>query len=146
MKVTVRSTLFAVVTVLVCLAQTASAGDWMQTALSGFSGRYFGYEGQTLHTWDFNPDGSFLHTRVVSGSGTNVRNSERGTFQLVGNYVEMRVSKTASAFTTPSVGGRGTLIGGGSDEKAEVQRVPIEFLPGGKGIVLGGIKLGVKTW
>lgn len=109
-----------------------------------FTGRYFGYEGRTLHTWDFNPDGTFLHTRIVSGSGTNVRNSERGTFRLADDYVELKAAKTATGFTTPSVGGRETLVGGGTAAKVEVVRLKIQFLK--DGIVLDGVKMRVKTW
>lgn len=116
-----------------------------ETRPSDFAGRYFGYQGRTLHTWDFNPDGTFLHTTIVSGAGTNVRNSERGTFRVAGSYLEITVMKSASAFTTPSVGGRGTQTGGGADTHSDVRRVPFRDL-GKDGIVIDGVTMKVKTW
>jgi hypothetical protein len=66
---------------------------------SGFAGGYFGYYGRTLHTWDFSPDGSFPHTWIASGSGTTVRNSQRGRFQVVSDRLELVIGSTASALS-----------------------------------------------
>src|SRR5438552_954263 len=57
-----------------------------------FSGRYYGYEGRTLHTWNFNPDGTFLHTSIAAGVGTSVRSSEKGTFRMSDEYLELTLA------------------------------------------------------
>lgn len=112
-----------------------------------FTGRYFGYEGKTLHTWDFYEDGTFLHTRILSGAGTSVRNSERGDFQLDGEYLELKIGKATTGALTPAVGGRDTLIAGGTEAKKEIRKLKIQFLKDGKaGILLDGKPLKVKTW
>jgi hypothetical protein len=120
--------------------KTATPGE------SGFSGRYFGYEGRTLHTWDFNPDGTFLHTMIAAGVGASARSSERGTFRMSDQHIELTLASSATAFTTPTVGGRGTLVGGGSDTKTEVRRLKIQLQDPAQGIVLDGIPMKVKSW
>ena len=111
-----------------------------------FSGRYYGYEGRTLHTWDFNPDGTFLHTSIAAGVGTSVRSSEKGTFRMLGQYLELALASGATGFTAPAVGGRGAVVGGAADRMAEVRRLRIEFQSPGQGILLDGISMKVKSW
>ncbi len=109
-----------------------------------FTGRYYGYVGQALHTWDFYSDGTFLHTRIVSGSGTRMRNSERGDFRLDDGYVELQSRKAATGGTTPGLGGRQTLALGGSEAQGDMRRLKIQFLK--DGIMLDGQHLKVKHW
>jgi hypothetical protein len=110
------------------------------------TGNYFGFEGRLLHTWEFNKNGTFLHTRITSGSGTSVRNSERGHFRLSGDTLELAIASAASGFATPSAGGKGALLGGSNESTAEVRKLRIEFLKVDKSIVLDGIKLKPKSW
>lgn len=108
-------------------------------------GSYYGYEGRTLHTWDFSADGTFLHTWIAAGAGTAVRNSERGRYALSGNTVDLTIGSAASAFTTPGVGGRSTLVGGDANASAEKRRLALRFAPDGT-LILGGIALNHKSW
>src|SRR5438552_16675985 len=111
-----------------------------------FSGRYYGYEGRTLHTWDFNPDGTFRHTSIAVGVGTSVRASEKGAFRMLGQFLELALASGATGFTAPAVGGRGAVVGGAADRMAEVRRLRIEFQSPGQGILLDGISMKVKSW
>lgn len=119
--------------------------DQQLPSRSEFWGNYYGYEGRLLHTWEFHPDGTFLHTWISSGTGTNVRNSERGVFQFQGDKLMLRISSTAGGFATPGVGGRSTLSGGAADATASRREVKIQVLNSG-GIVLDGIQLKPKNW
>ena len=48
----------------------------------GIAGRWIGYFGATLHTWDFKADGSFSHVFIGAGSGTRLLNEEKGSFAV----------------------------------------------------------------
>lgn len=110
------------------------------------AGSHFGFDGRTLHTWEFNRDGSFLHTWIVSGAGTGIRNSERGTYRLAGESLELKLTSSASAFTTPGVGGRSTLSGGGAGTASEKRQLKVEHLTSENAILLDGVKLKPKSW
>ncbi|GEM_PF-4273407 len=112
---------------------------------SEFSGNFFGKNGNVLHTWDFNPDGTFYHTTIVGGSGTSVRNGERGTFQTSGSTMILRVQKTVSAYATPGSGNT-TLLGGNTEEKTETRQLSFKNLKKTKGIILNGLELKPKSW
>jgi hypothetical protein len=111
-----------------------------------FTGHYYRMEGSTMHTWDFNPGGAFLHTIIARGVGTSVRNSEKGVFRLTGNTVELTILSSTTGFVTPAPGGRSAVIGGGHDSKPEVRRLPIQLHRSGGGITLDGLELKVKSW
>jgi len=112
---------------------------------SDFSGRFYGMEGRLMHTWDFYPDGTFLH-RTIAGSAAST--SERGTFAVSGGVIDLYVTRQAASYSAPTVGGRGTAYGGGANDSAEHRRLKIGMRgPGGKdGIVLDGVELKVKSW
>ncbi len=110
------------------------------------AGNYFGFEGRTLHTWEFHGDGTFLHTWMASGSGTSVRSSERGRFRLVGDVLEIQLTSLASGFTTPGLGGRSTVAGGGAEQASQVRRMTIQWAVPGQSMVLDGIALKLKPW
>jgi len=116
------------------------------SAASRFSGKYFGYEGRMLHTWEFDEDGTFLHTCITSGAGTNTRASEKGRFRLADSTLELKMSSAASGFTTPGVGGNRTNLGGNHEVSSETRKLDIQFLSGEKAIILGGVKLKPKSW
>jgi hypothetical protein len=110
-----------------------------------FTGNYYGMDGGTLHTWEFYSDGRFLHTWIAAGAGTNARSSERGAFRLAGSgTLELKLSSTATAFTTPGVGNRTTAIGGGSGSSSETRRLNIKFAE--PNLVLDGLTLKPKSW
>lgn len=113
---------------------------------TGVAGGYFGYDGRTLHTWDFSHDGSFLHPWIASGSGSTVRNSERGRFQVVSDRLELVIGSTASSFVTPATGGRSTQAGGTADASTATRRLRIEFIKSDNSIVLDVVKLKPKSW
>jgi len=109
-----------------------------------FAGKYFGYEGRTLHTWDFHADGSYLHTWIAAGAGTSVRNSERGAFQVIGEEVELRPAAEAGGFVTPGAGSRSTVVGGRADSGPPLRR--LKLVRSESGVVLDGMKLKPKSW
>lgn len=113
---------------------------------SGFSGRFYGMSGRTLNTWDFNPDGTFYHATIASGAGTSVRNSERGSFEVHGAWMILRVQNTAGGFVTPGAG-RSVQLGGAAASSASLRRLSLRKLPHASGaILLGGERLKVKSW
>lgn len=116
-----------------------------QVSPSKFAGNYYGYQGRTLHTWDFHASGTFLHTWIVSGAGTSVRSSEHGDFHLDGDFLALKINSAATAFATPGAGGRSTQLGGGADRAQSHRRLSIRWLNEGA-IVLDGIELKVKSW
>lgn len=116
-----------------------------RVSASKLAGNYYGYEGRTLHIWDFQASGTFLHTWIVSGAGTSVRSSERGEFQLDGDFLALKIDSAATAFATPGVGGRSTQLGGGADGAQSHRRLSIRWLKEGV-IVLDGNELKVKSW
>jgi hypothetical protein len=116
-----------------------------ESSPSKFAGNYYGFEGRTLHTWDFHAGGTFLHTWIVSGAGTSIRNSERGEFHLDGDLLALKVNSAATAFATPGVGGRSTQLGGGAEHTQSNRRLKIRRLKEGA-IVLDGIELKMKSW
>lgn len=118
---------------------------------SGWSGRYFGMVNKTLHKWDFNPDGTFSHQIIASGSGTSVRNQEKGRFAITGTMLELTIEKHVTAYATPGLEARGrqtAFLGGGKENTSETRRMKIEILGanGEKGIVLDGMALKVRSW
>ncbi|MGC9969451.1 MAG: hypothetical protein ABSE56_02555 [Bryobacteraceae bacterium] len=108
------------------------------------TGNYFGYEGRTLHTWDFNINGTYLHTWIAAGAGASVRNSERGAFAVFGDELELRPASAAGGFVTPGAGGRSTVVGGGEDSGSPRRR--LKFVRSENGILLDGMKLKPKSW
>jgi hypothetical protein len=130
--------------ILMLMAALAVAGD--PPASQAIRGNYFGYEGRTLHTWEFSPGGTFLHTWIAAGAGTSVRNSERGVFILNGDVLELRLKSAAGGFATPGVGGRSTISGGGAEASSEVRKLKIQIFKSESGIVLDGVKLKPRSW
>jgi hypothetical protein len=116
------------------------------TQASGLAGNYYGYDGRTLHTWEFHGDGTFLHTWIASGAGTRVRNSERGGFRVQGDSLELRLTSSATGFTTPGTGGNSTLVGGNAETASQIRHLKIQFDTAGKPAVLEGIQLKPKSW
>jgi hypothetical protein len=129
-------------------AETASVEHAAVSAPGGtsFTGNYFGFHGQTLHTWEFHPDHTFLHTWIASRSGTSVRSSERGWFRPMGDLLEVQLTSMASGFTTPGAGGRSTVSGGGVEAAGSVRRIPIHWVVPGRSMILDGISLQLKPW
>lgn len=114
-----------------------------------FEGRYYYMDGtSTVHTWEFSLDGTYLYTRASRAAGTSVRTSERGTYVISGGNIELHPSKETTGFATPSVGGRGTIIGGGTEAQAGIKRLKFQLIgPGGRdGIILDGKKMKPKSW
>jgi hypothetical protein len=114
---------------------------------SRFSGKYFGFEGRTLHTWEFYESGTFLHTTVASGAGTSVRSSERGRYRLLGDTLELKFTSSASGFVTLGIGHNNTILGGdGEGGNSETRKLKVQITTAEKGIILDGIKLKPKSW
>ncbi len=126
-------------------AASSSPPPQSRVSASKLAGNYYGYEGRTLHTWDFQASGTFLHTWMVSGAGTSIRNSERGEFHLDGDFLALKINSGATAFATPGVGGRSTQLGGEADWAQSNRRLRIRWLKEGA-MVLDGIELKLKSW
>jgi hypothetical protein len=127
--------------------QKAQAGA-APGAAAACTGRYYGMDGRTLHTWEFTADGAFQHSIVSSGAGTSVRTGERGRCEVAGDTLVLYVEKTATGFASPGVGGRSTQVGGGADTSREVRRLHFKKLgkDGAGGMVLDGVTLKPKSW
>lgn len=116
-----------------------------------FQGIYFHMDGRTLHKWDFLEDGTFLHQIVAGGGGTGVRNSERGEYVISGEEISLKVTRNATAFSTPGLEDRGrqtTLLGGGADDGGETRKVKFGFVgpKGAEGIILDGVTMKPRKW
>jgi len=63
-----------------------------------FSGRYYALQGNTLHTWEFRPDGSFQHAWTLAGAApTDAANFEIGNYRVAGPYLMMTVVRGSTA-------------------------------------------------
>lgn len=112
------------------------------------TGRYYYMDGGTLHTWEFDATGEFRHTSVASGSGTSVRNLERGSYRVDGAMLELRFEQQVSAFATPGAGDRTTQLGASSSDRSVVRRVRYRLIGhgGSDGMVLDGKEMKPKSW
>jgi hypothetical protein len=115
------------------------------------SGKFFGYEGPTLHTWEFGTDGTFVHTAITKDS-TAAKSTERGTFIQSGDSLALSVSTEAGGPNAPS-GERndGLVMSGGAEAKSGKKRsvqLTCKLLGahGVDGLVLDGVTLKPKTW
>jgi hypothetical protein len=97
---------------------------------AGFSGRFFVLQGQTMHTWEFRPDGTFEH--AWSPLGGAAANFEAGKFQMAGPYMMLFVM-------------RGSSIGR-PDARRDPRRMSFRMRGAGAkdGIVLDGLALSPK--
>jgi hypothetical protein len=122
-----------------------------QHAEPAFSGKFFGYEGQTLHTWEFGADGTFIHTAITKDS-TAAKSTERGTFIQSGDSLALTVSTEAGATNAPPTDrSDGLVMGGGPETKGGKKRsvqLTCKLLGahGVDGLVLDGVTLKPKTW
>jgi hypothetical protein len=111
---------------------------------------YYAMINGALEKWDFNADGSFLHQGVVAGSGTSVRGSERGTYQIQGNVLQLQITKQTTAFLTPGVSssGRNTQMGGNTTGNAQTRKMTFQSVgsDGQNGVVLNGTTFKVRHW
>jgi hypothetical protein len=111
---------------------------------------YYAMVNGALEKWDFYKDGSFLHQGVAAGSGTSVRHTERGTYRIQSNILELLVTKTATGFLTPGTSSRGntTQMGGSRNDNADTRQMKLQLLgpDGENGVVLNGITFKVRHW
>ncbi|MBI4623673.1 MAG: hypothetical protein HY736_10725 [Verrucomicrobia bacterium] len=120
----------------------------MPAPKSGFSGLFYHmHSAASLEKWDFNPDGTFLHTWVGGGAGASSRMSERGTFRLEGGELVLQVNKVVGAFVA-STGSKQSTLGAGTEISAETRHMKITLRgdKGGGGIVLDGVEFKVRSW
>jgi hypothetical protein len=111
---------------------------------------YYAMVNGALEKWDFYKDGTFLHQGVAAGSGTSVRHSERGTYRILSNVLQLQISKTATAFLTPGTSSRGnnTQMGGSANKNAETRQMKLQLVgpDGENGVVLNGTTFKVRHW
>lgn len=131
----------------------ASTSSSPETPASGqgtgaLNARYYYMDGGVLHTWDFSANGTYLHTEIVRGAGFSGRRSERGTYAIKGNMLEVHATKHTDATASGVTGGKTNALTAGTDNESKTHSYRITLLgPGGKeGMVLDGIRMKVKTW
>jgi hypothetical protein len=111
---------------------------------------YYAMVGGALEKWDFYKDGTFLHQGAIAGSGTAVRHSERGTYQIQGNVLQLQITRNATAFLTPGTSSRGntTQMGASRNTNAETRQMKIQLVgpEGENGVVLNGVTFKVRHW
>jgi hypothetical protein len=116
-----------------------------------FTGKYFGYEGVTLHTWEFGADGSFVHT-AVSKDSPGQKSTERGTFSRSGDSLALTVSTEAGVAAAGASDVSVGLVMSGRSEGASGKKRSVQMSfrslgeRGEDGIVLDGVTLKPKTW
>ena len=121
-------------------------------AAAGLTGKFYAMVNATEHTWDFVKDGTYLHRTIASGGSTHVSSSERGTFTVSADKrsIELRTTKVTGAYSTPTVGGRGTALGAGTNTSAQVRVLSLNMdgpkNTHGTGIVLDGVAYNVRPW
>lgn len=99
-----------------------------------------------LHTWDFLADGTYLYREVYNAGTMSHGTSERGTYVINGNVLEVHVTRvtTASGVTVHGT----TTMSSGVTGPGTVRRYQVRMLgpQGESGIVLDGIMLKRKSW
>ncbi len=97
-------------------------------------GRYFVLRGQTMHTWEFRPDGTFEHGwALMRGESQGPANFEAGTYSMVGPYMTLMVLRQSG--------------GGRPGPRGNARRLRVEVPGSGQdGIVLGGMILEEMPW
>jgi hypothetical protein len=126
----------------------ATAGGAEFRAAGAFTASFYRMTGPgTMDTWDFLSDGTFVHTWIARGAGTNARSSERGHYVVDGGYVELRPAKPTTSYATPTPVGHGTDVGSVTEGALAARRVPFGLLgPDGRdGAVIDGETLKRKT-
>lgn len=112
-----------------------------------WTGRYYQTDQQSLlHTWDFVDDGTYLYREVYNGGGVSHGTSERGTYILTGNTLEVHVRRITDA-SGSTVSGR-TTMAAGETAPGRTRRYTFAFLGplGRDGIVMNGVLLKPKSW
>ena len=107
----------------------------------GIAGRWIGYFGATLHTWEFKADGSFSHVFIGAGSGTRLLNEEKGSFAVEDESLVLSNVVSASGMVAPDRDGRNSLIGGAKSKAAATRRVKFKVVEPGASIIVEGTRL-----
>jgi len=113
-----------------------------------FTGLWYLYKGgSSEETWEFFGDSMFRHTWIAAGSGTSARTSERGRFRVSGSSITLHVTSQTGGTVSPSVGGHGSLLTGGTECKDEARHLSFQLLgpEGAGGILLDGVKLKFRS-
>ena len=120
---------------LLILTAASAAGD------PGIAGRWIGYFGATLHTWDFKADGTFSHVFIATGSGTRLLNEEKGNFAVEAESLVLSNVTSASGMVAPDRDGHNALLGGAKSKVAATRRVKFKVVEPGTSIMVEGTKL-----
>lgn len=120
---------------LFVLMTAAAAGE------PGLAGRWIGYFGATLHTWDFKADSTFSHMFIASGSGTRLLNEEKGSYAVEGDSLVLANVVSASGMVAPDRDGRNGLLGGAKSKATATRRVKFKVVEPGVSIIVEGAKL-----
>ncbi|HEY6837821.1 MAG TPA: hypothetical protein VI389_03680 [Geobacteraceae bacterium] len=112
------------------------------------AGSYYYMEGSILHTWDFAADGTYLYTEAARGAGISRRTSERGTYAIKGNTLEVHPTRQTGATASGTTGGHTDTLTAGTAGKAETRRYQVKLLgpAGNEGMILDGVRMKAKTW
>jgi hypothetical protein len=116
------------------LAVTASAQD------PPLTGKWMGYSGGAVHTWQFQAGGKFIHIWVMPGSGRSLLKQERGDYRLSADAVEFSAITESTGMLAPH-DTRAPLLGGAQSKGLETRRAKLKVVDPGKVITLDGVKL-----
>ncbi len=114
---------------------------------TGWTARYFYVDAQNLlHTWDFVADGTYLYREVFNGGTMSHGTSERGTYTINGDALDVHVTRITNA--SGSVVNRVTTMTAGETAVGQTRHYSFRMLgPNGKtGVVLNGITYKPKAW
>lgn len=119
-----------------------------ERASGAIAASYYYMDRGILHTWDFAADGTYLYTEATRGAGFSRRTSERGTYLISGNTLEVHPTRQTGATASGTTGGNVNTLTAGTDSKREARRYRVKLIgPAGKeGMVLDGVRMKAKTW
>lgn len=121
--------------ILFILLAAAAAGQ------PGITGRWIGYLGATLHTWEFKENGAFLHVFIASGSGTRLLKEEKGDYKVEGDVLVLSNVSSSSGMVAPDRDGRNALVSGAKSKSAAARRVKWKVVEPGAAIMIDGARL-----
>jgi hypothetical protein len=120
-------------------SETSTARDKSVAAPTTFSGSFYGTSDDGWqHQWTFMTNGIFLHRVLGGGFGR----SDRGTFTLSGERLEVIQTNSASAYTSPSA----QYGANAAARKTNVMTLKLKGPNGENGIILDGMGMAVKHW
>lgn len=94
-----------------------------------------------LQTWEFAPDGSFLHESIAGGAVTG-RTAYRGTYSVAHGVITIHVTRV----TNGSVAGSDLVAGVTTPARSDRWSFRLLGANGSKGAVMNGVTMHRKDW